>query len=132
MNALSLGLGLRTTVAIVAGEGETEYLTDEDGVFILDENGDPIIVTSPADPNFAYPGDYSTDDYAHSIIFFQSRDNYPIGTIWKTMGGNSTAVRAEDPSNPRDKPYSTLNQDTGAWGWFPIADRGTKWEFVKE
>jgi len=44
VNALALGLSLRTTVVSIAEEGDTEYLTDENGVLILDENGLPIVV----------------------------------------------------------------------------------------
>ena len=59
---------------------------------------------------------------------------FPVGTILHGtgLGGtNNTLQRMEDPSDPRDYPYSSANQSTGNWNWVYISDRGTTWDYAK-
>lgn len=59
----------------------------------------------------------------------QFNAGYLLDTVGK--GGTDNALlRVEDPANPRDRPFTVQNQNTGYWSWFEFADRGTKWEFV--
>lgn len=72
----------------------------------------------------------------HLVNYTRGGITYPIGSIWETAGsGGNPAylVRAQDPLNPRDEPYTSTaeNQQSGIWAWFSITDRGTTWEFAK-
>jgi len=79
---------------------------------------------------------------AHHIYFLVPYTNtrtgtaieYPAGTVFRTTGISTDRgqVRAEDPDNPRDYPYSTssTNQSSGVWSWFNVTNRGTQWEFA--
>jgi hypothetical protein len=59
---------------------------------------------------------------------------YPAGTVFRTTGISldRVQVRAEDPDNPRDFPYTTSasNLSSGVWSWFQVSSRGTQWEFA--
>lgn len=93
------------------------------------------------DPDFNFPTDFDPSIGAHEIILLERTFNgrytplwYEVGSIWQTTGISSdqSLVRAEDPNYPRATPYAGgANASSGNWGWFAIADRGTKWDFAK-
>ncbi len=60
---------------------------------------------------------------------------FSAGTILNGVGGggaNDSLIRMEDPDDPRDRPYTTTNQNTGTWAWHDWANRGITWEYAKE
>jgi hypothetical protein len=79
---------------------------------------------------------------AHHIYFLVPYTNtrtgtaieHPAGTVFRTTGISTerTLIRAEDPDNPRDYPYTThsTNISSGVWSWFNLSNRGTQWEFA--
>ena len=79
---------------------------------------------------------------AHHIYFLVPYTNtrtgtaieHPAGTVFRTTGisQDQTLIRAEDPDNPRDYPYTThsTNISSGVWSWFNLSNRGTQWEFA--
>ena len=82
--------------------------------------------------------DPTWDGWYRKIILLASTSltnggEFNAGKILDTVGKggtNNALIRVEDPDNPRDKPFTIGNQNTGYWTWFEFADRGTKWEFV--
>ncbi|MGB2194379.1 MAG: hypothetical protein ACPH54_07195 [Candidatus Poseidoniaceae archaeon] len=93
-----------------------------------------------ADPDFIFPGDFNQAIGAHYIIhlveYTKGGNTYPVGSVWETTGygrNPPSLVRAQDPLNPRDEPYTSepTNQASGVWAWFEISDRGTKWDFAR-
>lgn len=60
---------------------------------------------------------------------------FSAGKILNGVGGggtNGSLIRMEDPDDPRDRPYTTTNQNTGTWAWHDWVNRGTTWEYAKE
>lgn len=59
----------------------------------------------------------------------------PVGKIINGVGtgtyGGDSKIRMEDPDDPRDRPYTTTNQNTGTWAWHDWANRGITWEYAK-
>ena len=96
--------------------------------------------TFVADPNFNFPADFDSQIGAHKVILLEAWTStstiYNIGYIFQTTGKKSAndSVRAEDPLNPRELPYTSeiSNRESGAWRWFNVSDRGTTWDFAKE
>lgn len=59
---------------------------------------------------------------------------FSAGSILNGVGGggaNDSLIRMEDPDDPRDRPYTTTNQNTGTWAWHDWANRGITWEYAK-
>lgn len=59
---------------------------------------------------------------------------FSAGSILNGVGGggtNDSLIRMEDPNDPRDRPYTTTNQNTGTWAWHDWANRGITWEYAK-
>lgn len=62
-------------------------------------------------------------------------NTFPAGYLLHGAGSgrNGELQRIEDPNNPRDKPYTTENQNTGTWAWKEVATtRGVEWQYAKE
>ena len=94
------------------------------------------------DPDFNFPSEFDPSYDAHTIIFLQPYSSgwgdgkiYYPGDVWITTGkaGDNSSIRAEDPENPRDKPYdiTSENRNSGNWNWIPLSKRGIIWEFAK-
>ena len=90
---------------------------------------------SRLDPNFNVQG---WDGFNKEVVILEPRTSngniIPAGSIWETKGvdGTYTLVRATDPTNPREEPYTIENQNTGVWAWLKISERPQKWEFLKD
>ena len=91
-----------------------------------------------ADPNSAPPVGSNYMDIPVILLQSLSMDGnvYPAGYVLNAVGiggTNNSQIRLEDPANPRDRPFTTLNQSTGIWDWFNIADTyQIKWEWAKQ
>jgi len=64
--------------------------------------------------------------------FYLGSSLMPEGKMLHGVGSGESLIRMEDPNDPRDRPYTTANQDTGTWAWHDWANRGITWEYAKE